>query len=166
MVKLTKTQAGVGDISEIIDLAERMWLPAFSPYFSETELYSLFNGMYNSEKILAAIQNPSYEFYIVENLQHMRVGYFATYKTIEYLKLDKIYVAPELKGRGIGKWMYNEIIEQARQNNFRKILLNVNRRNRPAINFYKKLGFKVVKEEDIPGPNGFIYDDFVMEVEI
>lgn len=166
MVNLTKTKAGIGHIHQIIDLAKEIWLPAFSPYFSEKELLSLFQGMYNPEKILADIQNPLYTFYIVENSQQVCVGYFATYSHSEYLKLDKIYVANTLKRQGIGKWMYNEIIEQARSQHFHKIILNVNRRNEPAIAFYKNLGFTILREEDIPGPNGFIYDDYVMAVEI
>ena len=166
MVNLIKIRAGVEHIPQIIDLAKEMWLPAFSPYFSEKELNSLFQGMYNSEKILKDIQNPSYEFYIVENSLQIRVGYFATLYHPQYLKLDKIYVAPELKGQGIGKWIYNEVLHQARSQDFHKIELNVNRRNEPAIHFYKKLGFSILREEDIPGLNGFVYDDYVMGVEI
>ena len=166
MVSLSKRKAGIDDIPLIIDLAKEIWLPAFSPYFTEKELSSLFQGMYNSEKIIKDILNPNYEFYIVENSQQLRVGYFATYRHPDFLKLDKIYVAPNLKGHGIGKWMYAEILQQAKLNHFQKIVLNVNRRNQPAIAFYKNLGFIIVKEEDIPGPNGFIYDDYIMEVEI
>lgn len=166
MVNLTKTKAGAEHISKIIDLAKEIWLPAFSPFFSEKELSSLFQGMYNSEKILKDIQDPLYEFYIVENSHQLCVGYFATYNYSDFLKLDKIYVAPKLKGQGIGKWMYKKILQQAKSGNFHKIVLNVNRRNKLAIDFYKNLGFAILREEDIPGPNGFIYDDYVMGVEI
>lgn len=166
MVNLTKTKAGVEHIPHIIELAKEIWLPAFSPYFSEKELNSLFQGMYNSEKIIKDIQNPLYEFYIVENSQRLCVGYFATFNYPNFLKLDKIYVAEKFKGQGIGKWMYNEILQQARLQHFHKIRLNVNRRNNPAIDFYKNLGFTILREENILGPNGFVYDDYVMGVDI
>ena len=166
MVNLTKTKAGVEHISQIIDLAKEMWLPAFSPYFSEKELLSLFEGMYNYEKILKDIQNPLYEFFIVENGQQLCVGYFATHKQSDLFKLDKIYVSPKLKGQGIGKWMYKQILQQAESSDIHQIVLNVNRRNQPAIAFYENLGFTILREEDIPGPNGFIYDDYVMGIDI
>jgi ribosomal protein S18 acetylase RimI-like enzyme len=41
--------------------------------------------------------------------------------------------------------------------------LNVNRQN-TAIGFYKKLGFKIIAEEDIPIGNGFFMNDYVMQI--
>lgn len=164
LVNYTYRKAQVADIPGLIDLAKEIWLPTFSVYFSESELNSLFAGMYNSKKISSDIQDPQYAYYIVEDSAQKRVGYFATAIKSDYLKLDKIYVSPILQGQGIGRWIFEEIVQQAQDNKLVSIRLNVNRRNTPAINFYKKLGFQIIRSEDIPGPNGFVYDDFVMEI--
>ncbi|NEN23886.1 GNAT family N-acetyltransferase [Cryomorpha ignava] len=166
LVNLTFRKAFVADIPQLIDLAKEIWLPTFAVYFSETELNSLFSGMYNTDRITADLQNPHYALHIVENTAQKPVGYFATAIKPTYLKLDKIYVSPKLQGQGIGKWIFDEIVRQAREQSLDSIQLNVNRRNAPAISFYKKLGFKIIRSEDIPGPNGFVYDDFVMEFEV
>lgn len=163
LVNLNYRKAGVADIPQIIALAEEIWLPTFAVYFSEAELNSLFSGMYNTARITADLQNPQYALYIVENSAHNSVGYFATAIKSDCLKLDKIYVSPKLQGQGIGKWLFDEIVKQALGYSLGSIQLNVNRRNSPAIGFYQKLGFIITRSEDIPGPNGFIYDDFVME---
>ena len=166
LVDLRFKKAVVADIPQLIELAKEIWLPTFAVYFTESELNSLFSGMYNTEKITADLENPHYAFYIVENSAQKSVGYFATSIKSDYLKLDKIYVSPNLQGQGIGKWIFNEIVRQARDRSLGMIQLNVNRRNAPAIAFYQKLGFIIIRSEDIPGPNGFIYDDFVMEFEV
>ena len=163
LVNQTFRKANVADIPQLIALAKEIWLPTFSVYFSESELSSLFSGMYNTERITADLQNPQYGFYIVEDFAQKKIGYFAVVIKADYLKLDKIYVSLKLQGRGIGKWIFNEVIRQARNSNLHSIRLNVNRRNEAAIAFYKKLGFNIIGSEDNPGPYGFVYDDFVME---
>lgn len=163
LVNHTFRKAAVRDIPQLIALAREIWLPTFSVYFTKSELNSLFSGMYNTEKITSDLSNPQYAYFIVEDFSQKGIGYFATAINAEYLKLDKIYVSPILQGRGIGKWIFDEVVSQAQDNNLHFIRLNVNRRNSPAIAFYKKLGFTIVESIDIPGPNGFVYDDYVME---
>lgn len=166
LVGLKKVKAGLDEIPRIIDLAKEIWLPTFSVYFSLEELHSLFAGMYNTTKLTSDLQNSHYALHIVENSGQNPVGYFATALKPGFLKLDKIYVSPNLQGKGIGRWIINEVIEEARKNNLKKIQLNVNRRNVPAIQFYRKTGFTIIRSEDIPGPNGFVYDDYVMEYSV
>jgi ribosomal protein S18 acetylase RimI-like enzyme len=45
------------------------------------------------------------------------------------------------------------------------LLLNVNRNN-PAKSFYKKLGFTVIKEDDIDIGNGYFMNDYVMKLQL
>ena len=160
-----KTEANTSHIPQIIALAKAIWLPTFSAYFSENELNSLFTGMYNRQKLETLLQNKNYQFWIVENRAHS-VGYFATEIYPEFLKLDKIYVSPEMQRQGIGKWIFEDIMSYAQTKGIKQIQLNVNRRNTPAIDFYKNLGFVILKSEDIPGPNGFVYDDYVMTLKL
>jgi len=166
MVALRKVQVNSKHIPQIISLAREIWLPTFAVYFSEDELNSLFSGMYSPEHLTITLQNPKYRFYIVENSVKKSIGYFATEVKKDFLKLDKIYVAPDKQGLGFGKWMYEQIANEAKEMGLCEIQLNVNRRNAPAIAFYHRLGFKILRSEDIPGPNGFIYDDYIMGVEV
>ena len=55
--------------------------------------------------------------------------------------------------------------EKAIENNQKAIFLNVNKYNN-AINFYTKLGFVKVKDKVIDIGNGYVMDDYVMEVAI
>ena len=60
---------------------------------------------------------------------------------------------------------YPSVKEKAIENNQKAIFLNVNKYNN-AIHFYTKLGFTKVKDEVIDIGNGYVMDDYVMEVAI
>lgn len=58
--------------------------------------------------------------------------------------IDLIEIMPEYQNRGLGTAILNEIIDNAKSNDF-TIRLQVLKIN-PAINFYKRLGFIVSSE--------------------
>ena len=60
---------------------------------------------------------------------------------------------------------YNKKKEKAIENHQKAIFLNVNKYNKARF-FYEKLGFTIVKDEVIEIGNGYVMDDFVMEVAI
>ncbi|NTV94695.1 MAG: GNAT family N-acetyltransferase [Thiobacillus sp.] len=77
-------------------------------------------------------------------------------------KLDKLYVATELQRHGIGGALIRAVAERARQHGNDRLLLRVNRQNKPAIEAYLKHGFQVatIVVENIG--EGFVMDDYVM----
>jgi ribosomal protein S18 acetylase RimI-like enzyme len=54
-------------------------------------------------------------------------------------------VAPEARGRGVGKWIMQGAIREAVSRGDRSILLEVFEHNTPAVNLYKGLGFKPLR---------------------
>ena len=78
-----------------------------------------------------------------------------------YFKLHKIYVLPATQGTGAGKYLLNEVEKYVQNAGGKKLSLNVNRFNK-AKGFYEKMGFAVIREEDIPiGP--YWMNDYVLE---
>jgi ribosomal protein S18 acetylase RimI-like enzyme len=57
------------------------------------------------------------------------------------------------------------LITAIKQKGATSLLLNVNRNN-PTKGFYEKLGFTVIKEEDIDIGNGYFMNDYVMEKKV
>jgi GNAT superfamily N-acetyltransferase len=80
-------------------------------------------------------------------------------------RLHKIYLLPETQGKGLGKMLLEQIKAFAKENHSETISLNVNRFNK-AHTFYKKLGFEVVAEEDLAIGNGYLMEDYKMELKI
>ena len=76
--------------------------------------------------------------------------------------LKKFYVNTSIQRRGLGKALINFIAEELRSSGASALELNVKRDN-PARLFYEKLGFEVIREEDIDIGNGYWLQDYVMK---
>lgn len=90
---------------------------------------------------------------------------FASYAVKEnhpsVYKLHKIYILPNQQGKGIGKQLISYIKHDI--DPVTSLQLNVNRNNK-ALQFYQKIGFKIIAEEDIDIGNEFYMNDYVMEL--
>jgi GNAT superfamily N-acetyltransferase len=65
---------------------------------------------------------------------------FSTFIGRAGIYLEDIYVRPRFRGKGIGKKLLSKVIELARENNYGRVEWCVLDWNKPAIDFYKKLG--------------------------
>lgn len=66
--------------------------------------------------------------------------YYIRYSTWkgQAMYLEDILVTNEMRGKGIGKLLFDRLIEEAREKKFNRIIWQVLDWNEPAINFYKK----------------------------
>ena len=95
-------------------------------------------------------KNPVFNFYVAE-LNNTIVGiavYFIKYSTWKGkgLYLDDLFVTEKFRGKGIGKKLFDKIIEEAKNINAKQLHWQVLDWNTPAINFYKKYGATVDAE--------------------
>jgi GNAT superfamily N-acetyltransferase len=79
-------------------------------------------------------------------------------------KLQKLYLLPDLQGKGLGRALINAVEEKVLEEGGNVVELNVNRYN-PARAFYEHLGFAFYKEEDIP-IGEFWMNDFIMRKDL
>lgn len=66
--------------------------------------------------------------------------YYIRYSTWkgQAMYLEDILVTEKMRGKGIGKLLFDRIIEEAKEKKFNRIIWQVLEWNEPAINFYKK----------------------------
>jgi len=62
---------------------------------------------------------------------------FSTWKG-KKMELEDLFVAEEMRGNGIGKLLFDQLIIEAKEKEFKEIVWQVLERNKPAIDFYKK----------------------------
>ena len=149
------------DIPLIRDMAHKIWPQTYGSILSQEQLEYMLNLLY-SEKVLHEQMEDNIEFIIAYDGVHP-VG-FASFGLIEpsIYKLHKIYVLTSQQGKGTGRFIIDQLIKAMKAKGATALQLNVNRRNN-AQNFYEKLGFVVMREEDVDIGNGYYMNDYVME---
>jgi GNAT superfamily N-acetyltransferase len=68
--------------------------------------------------------------------------YYIRYSTWkgQAMYLEDILVTESMRGRGIGKLLFDRLIVEAKEKGFNRMIWQVLEWNEPAINFYKKYG--------------------------
>lgn len=95
-------------------------------------------------------KNPVFDFYVAE-LNNKIIGiavYYIKYSTWKGkgLYLDDLFVTEKFRGKGIGKKLFDIIIEEAKKINAKQLHWQVLDWNTPAIDFYKKYGATIDAE--------------------
>lgn len=92
-------------------------------------------------------KNPVWWTFVAE-LEGRIVGfalYYIRYSTWkgQAMYLEDILITNEMRGKGIGKLLFDRLIEEAREKKFNRIIWQVLDWNEPAINFYKKYNAEI-----------------------
>jgi ribosomal protein S18 acetylase RimI-like enzyme len=153
--------ADTEDINSIGFLAHQIWPATYGHIIAKEQLDYMLQMMYSPESLKKQMQAE--HVFLIAELDEEPVG-FASYAAAEpgKFKLHKIYVRTDIQGKGLGKALINAVAEEVKEQNAHCLRLNVNRHNK-AKDFYERLGFVVVKEEDIDIGRGYFMNDYVME---
>ncbi|MFA6248749.1 MAG: GNAT family N-acetyltransferase [Mucilaginibacter sp.] len=155
-------EATTADVEAILQIAHQTWWPTYEPLLGKEQVAYMLGELYTAEKITKQIAEKQQTFLIlVEDGQPVAfAAYSPREEDAEIYKLHKLYCLPATQGKGYGKILINVVADKTREAGKSTLDLNVNRYNN-AKSFYKKMGFEVVYEEDIPiGP--YWMNDFVM----
>ena len=154
------------DINTIGFLAQQIWPKTYGSILSPEQLQYMLNLFYSPASLRRQMVEDRQQFLILEEAEEP-IG-FASWGTLPepgIFKLHKLYVLPGRQGKGLGKTMLQFIFDAIRPDGATRLRLNVNRHNN-ARQFYEKMGFVVVKEEDVAIGNNYFMNDYVMEVAV
>lgn len=147
-------EAKTEDIAAIISLAEATWWHTYLPIIDKEQVDYMFGQIYTPEALDRQMRFWQHTFLLIE--EDGKAIAYASFsprpEQDEVVKLHKLYLLPELHGKGLGKQLVKEVEARVLAGGRKILELNVNRDNK-ALFFYQAIGFKIVKEEDIPiGP--------------
>jgi ribosomal protein S18 acetylase RimI-like enzyme len=164
---ITISEAVSSDIKTIQEIAYKTWPITYGEILSEAQLKYMLDLFYSEEALTAQFDKKEQLFYVITEEESTLgfIGIEHNYENGNITKIHKIYILPETQGKGIGKLAIEAIEKLALENNATSVLLNVNRFNK-ALNFYQKMGFKVIDEVNIEIGNGYLMEDYVMEKKI
>lgn len=106
-------------------------------------LQSDFDDFWNENILESELENEN-SYYIVAKENDDIVGFGGLWKSIDDIHITNIVTKKNLRNKGIGNAILNELINQAKNFGYPIITLEVNENNIPAISLYKKFGFKEV----------------------
>lgn len=154
------------DAPFIHQIAEATWFNAYEPIIGREQVQYMLDAMYDTEVLAQQISNNEQTYLLLfENNTPVAFASYAPRKENQVVyKLHKLYCLEETRGKGYGRMLVNAVEDAVKQNNSNILELNVNRYN-PAKNFYEKIGFTVVYEEDIP-IGTYWMNDYVMRKEL
>lgn len=154
------------DIEMIQSLARKTWPMAYSAIISAEQIEYMLDKMYNKGELLSQLQQGHTFLIAEEGEADLGFAGFSIHDTDQRIyKLHKLYVLPEAHGKGVGKILINEVVNQIRDLGATALQLNVNRQNKAA-DFYKKGGFIIKETVDLDIGNGFLMNDYVMEKQL
>lgn len=155
------------ELTNVQSIALRTWPSTFANILSPEQIGYMLNWMYDL-KMLETQLESGHTFILIEEsgVELGFAGFELNYAEGPKAKLHKIYLLPEAQGKGAGKALILEVAERARKAGQKSLLLNVNKYNQKAIDFYLKMGFQEIYKEVIDIGNGYVMDDVVMELNL
>ncbi len=157
--------ATITDIPAIQKIARETWPVAFGNILSTGQIAYMLEMMYSTAALNTQIEHKGHVFHLArENETPLGfVSHELNYQHINKTKIHKIYLLPDAQGKGFGAALINTVKQIAMAHRQSALTLNVNKYNK-ALGFYRRLGFVVAGEEDIDIGNGFLMEDFILDM--
>ena len=158
---LTFHTAGAEDIPTLRALADRIWRASYAAMISREQMAYMLEWMYAAETIRREVSEGV--FWEIVRLEGEDAGYLSvTFGADGSAKLHKLYLLPELQGKGHGQAMLAHIFAVASERGMREVRLQVNKGNVRAQRAYERYGFGHIEEAVFDIGGGYVMDDYIM----
>jgi len=164
---VTFRTAAERDIPVIQILSSRIWREHYPGIITHEQIDYMLEKMYGAGIIRDEVMNKGYRYVVVMKGKEA-VGYIA-YRFEEpdrAVMISKLYLLPSLHKKGIGRHMLQYVKDDAVRRGAKRIYLFVNKSNRKAIAAYDRFGFKKAEAVVTQIGNGFVMDDYRMELHL
>jgi len=145
-------------LETVAKLAYKIWNEHYPSVIGQEQVNYMLNKFYAIDALKKQIDEGQKFYLIIEKEQN--IGFFSiSEKEINTIFIHKFYVDCSDRNKGIGARVMTQLFTQYPKANF---TLNVNRQNFKPINFYFKMGFKIMNIIDIEIGDGYAMNDFIM----
>ncbi|MBM3902585.1 MAG: GNAT family N-acetyltransferase [Verrucomicrobia bacterium] len=154
------------DLKTVRLLAERIWPGCYGAMLPPGQIRYMLDWMYAPHRLRSEWdRGVRYRLAFHEGKP---VGYLAWEREpgTDSAFLNKLYLVPELQGRGHGQELIRWTCCEVSAEGIRVLELRVNRQNQKAIRAYDRAGFVVVQTLVTDIGAGFVMDDFLMRMDL
>lgn len=149
-------------IEFLAKMANKVWHEFFPCILSEEQIEYMLDKFQSFTALSTQIEN-GYSYFIFEK-EKQPLGYMGINLEEDKVFLSKLYILKEFRHCGYAKKAFNHLFKITEDNGLNRVYLTVNKYNAHAIDVYKKVGFQIVKDLITEIGNGYIMDDYVMEL--
>lgn len=159
-------QLGKDDIFLVNHLAHKIWPDAFKDILEKNQIDYMLDWMYNIPTLEEQVMTGVLYYIVKENgIAKGFLGVEPNFPDADFLRIHKLYMLPDVQGKGMGRVLLNKAIDVAFDLDLHTIHLNVNRFNK-AVQFYEHCGFKITGEENIDIGKDYLMEDYIMELKL
>lgn len=160
------------DVLKLQELSIKTYRETFEAYNSEENMKEYLDRAYETQCLKAEIADPNVNYLFLQNgsstVGYIRLNQAPSQSDIndeKSLEIQRIYVLKEFKGQGAGTVMIRLAIEEAKKLQKEYIWLGVWEKNKKALEFYNKKGFKNI------GVHTFVMgddaqNDYIMRLDV
>ena len=156
-------RATEADLPAISELAGVVWRACYPGIITHAQIDYMLARMYSLDVLRDEIRSQGirYDRLLMDG---KLAGFASCGPTSEpaVMKLHKLYLLPELHGRGLGSRLLQHVEREVRAGAGRRLILSVNKRNTKAITAYQRNGFVIADSVVTDIGNGFVMDDYIM----
>ena len=138
------------DVLDLQHIGKATFTETFAWCNTEENLLNYLSSNFNTDKLLAQINNPDSEFYFAESgmeiVGYLKVNLAAAQTELQdatSLEIERIYVLNAFQGKKVGQILFDKAVQIAQTYKKEYLWLGVWEENTKAIAFYEKNGFVV-----------------------
>jgi ribosomal protein S18 acetylase RimI-like enzyme len=150
------------ELEELVVVIREIWREYYTPIIGAAQVEYMLETFQSVEAMTRQITEENHRYYGVFCDGELAGYYAAKHSGEDRVFLSKFYVAARFRSRGLGREMLRHLTDAARADT---IWLTVNKRN-STVELYRKLGFVITEEIVTDIGNGFVMDDYVMELRL
>ncbi|MFA7358202.1 MAG: GNAT family N-acetyltransferase [Bacteroidales bacterium] len=158
-------KAAIDDAPLLNQLAREVFPLTYRDILSPEQNEFMFEWMYAVDNIRQQMLE-GHCYFILED-EDQACGYMSIQQEEKLFHLHKIYVLPSCQKSGAGRFLFEQALTYIKSIHPSpcRMELRVNREN-PAVGFYKKMGMKVLRSDDLDIGRGYLMNDYIMGIDL
>ncbi len=147
--KVSLIKATPTDLPELQSICRETYSYYFGNHWLHDGLEAYLEEQYGTEILQSYLKGDKSDFFFIvyreERVGFLKITYGVDFDKFEKeltCELEKMYIYPKFKGKGIGETALQLCIEHIRRKSKKVFFLGVLDSNTAAISFYKKVGFE------------------------
>lgn len=148
-------KASLEDSAILTEIGRTSFIESHGHSASEADINNYVNRVYTENVFSSELSDPKNIYHIIYH-QNKTAGYskiifnspHPNIETNEITKMERIYLLKEFYGLQLGLELFQFNVDLSKSEEQKGMWLFVWKENKRAVNFYQKMGFKIIGEHD------------------